>query len=153
MLNCSLIWLGDLAFVNSKKRKKIEIKYLLRLLRRTFFRRVLPPISHLLVVCSLFSGILDTSEFFYKSFFGMCAQQSLGSEAPLSAPDRGHWRPPPSGSTACSAAVVRIAAAGLREHQSSSWLFFTFLSFFTHRTPVSEPIAYAWDAKMYLKFD
>jgi len=43
--------------VNSKNRKKIEIKYLLRLLRRTFLRRVLPPlISHLLVFALCFLG-------------------------------------------------------------------------------------------------
>lgn len=45
--------------MNSKKREKIEIKYLLRLLRRTFFRRVLPPpISHLLVFALCFLGYL-----------------------------------------------------------------------------------------------
>lgn len=149
MLYCTLIWLEDLAFVNSKKRKKIEIKYLLRLLRRTFLSRVLPPpVSHLLVFALCFLG--------YLILRSCCTDQPLAC-VPSTAP----WaRSPRDKAIGCRR---RYKAKGLLCccHQNccfwcSFWWFLIFLSFLTRRIPVDGSVGLydpAWHPKIYLTLE
>ena len=111
MLYCTLILLEDLAFVNSQKREKIEIKYLLRLLRRTFFRRVLPPpVSLHLVFALCFLGylILKSCSANHSSVLCPAAPSARPLWVKVTGCHRGQ-RP-----RACSAASAELLLRGLR---------------------------------------